>query len=166
MSLGLLSYKRWIVKCVAFNLAKILGAPDYKITINMVDISQLAVHTIPTPGIIVTPGALSRVYQAGGVMEFSLAYNLTPVIDAADLPNADDIVESLEAFELDIIKCHHADMMLSLAFSTNSEVPAEMRTFYLRDHKLGPAHYVYTKSRAHMMQEATAEYEVIGQDAL
>jgi len=163
MSLGLASYKRWIIKCAAFNLEKITGPPDYKVTVNLVDIKQLAIHTVLTPAIIVTPTGLSRRYLPGGVMEFTLSYALVPVIDISDLTGAEDIVEALEAFELDIVKCHQADHMLVTAFSTNPKVPEELRSFYLRDHKLQDAHYVFTKNRAHMMQEVVAEYEVVGQ---
>ena len=170
MSLGIESYKRWVLKNLAFNLQKITLLNGYVIDVpdGSVNIGQKEIHTIPTPAIIVTPTRLRRNYLPGGVMEFFLDYEMVPVIDKGDacVSGAEDLVEALEAFELDIIKCHHADMMLHTAFSTNPDVPSEMQTFNLRDHKLGDANYVYTLNRAYMRQEGEAEYELVGQQSL
>jgi len=170
MSMDILSYKRWVIKCLAFNLQKITILNGYKIDVpaDSVNIGQREIHTVPTPAIIITPTRLRRNYLVGQAMEFFLEYTMVPVIDKDDacVADADDMVEALEAFELDIIACHHDDLMLQTAFSTNPNVPSEMQAFYLRDHKLGDAHYVYTLKRAHIHQEGVAEYEIIGQQSL
>ena len=170
MSMDIVSYKRWVIKNLAFNLQKITNANGYKIDITAggVNIGQREIHIVPTPAVIITPTRLHRNYMVGQQMEFFLDYVMVPVIDKDDacVADADDMVEALEAFELDIVQCHHADLFLQTAFSTNPDVPSSLQTFYLRDHKLADAHYVYTLKRAYMHQEGTVEYEVVGQQSL
>lgn len=167
MSLDISSYKRWVIKNIAFNLQKITVANGYHIDIlaGSVEIGQRELHTIASPAIIVTPLNLRRNYMVGQQMEFFLEYAIVPVIDKSDacVSEAEDMVEALDAFELDVIACHHDDLFLHTAFSTNPNVPSELQTFYLRDHKLGTASYVYTLNRAYLRQEGVAEYELAGQ---
>lgn len=162
------SYKHWIVKCIKHNLGKIKVDDGYHLTVNLVDTSNQELHVIATPSIKLEIGSLKRVYQVGSVMEFSFSYNLIPVIEVKDVEDVADITEALNVFEKDIVDCHHADFFLQEAFSTmvNEEMPEEMRTFYLRNHKLGDANYVFTNKRAYMLQEATAEYELVGQQSV
>jgi hypothetical protein len=165
---SILSYKHWIGKCIKYNLEKIKKEDGYNVDVQKIDTSHQEIHVIQTPSIKLEITSLKRVYQTGSSMEFFFTYHLVPVIELENAQGAVDITEAMNMFEKDIVDCHHADFFLQTAFSSmpDEEMPEEMRTFYLRDHKLGDANYVFTTRRAYMLLEATAEYELVGQQSI